>query len=446
MKPELTFINHASAMLSYGDFHLLSDPWYEGDAFHKGWDLLVPMKSDVIEPLLEKVTHIYLSHEHPDHFSIKFYLQYGKILNDRKIKILFQATNDNRVKKFLESKGLHVIVLPIGEKVDLAPDVSVTCIKDGLIDSGLLVQTGQHKTLNLNDCEVTTVERAKEVHATTGDVDWLLTQFSYAAWKGGRANKAWREMAAREKLESMEIQIDVFKPKYVLPFASFVYFSNVRNFYLNDSANTPQTVHEHFGRADSMLILKPFDCFDGHVDAHRRGVALQYWNDQFASLATRSLSEHAVATLPELQDAFGKYVQRVALANDWWFMWLARYFSPIAVMKPVVIELNDIGQIVKFDLIGKSLKPVPDAADLQMSSESLLFMLKNSFGFDTLTVNGCFEELQPGAFIQATKTLSIENLNNVGIFVGPSILFNKIVLRLYFRLLGKVAKRLALAR
>jgi UDP-MurNAc hydroxylase len=446
MQTKLTLINHASTIIGYGEFQLLSDPWFEGDAFHKGWDLIVPMGEATIKPMLETITHIYISHEHPDHFSIKFFLQYLQILKDRKVEIIFQQTTDQRVRKFLESKGLSVRELPINARVELANDVNVVCIKDGLIDSGLLIDTGGHKTLNINDCDITTRDRANEVHAITGDVDWLLTQFSYAAWKGGQANKPWRKLAAEEKLQSMQIQIDVFKPNYVLPFASFVYFSNARNFYLNDSVNTPQSVHEHFKKSDSMLILKPFDCFDGRVNVERRNTALHYWADQFTGLNKRDLRQYTSVELAALQEAFGKYVARVAQTNSWVFMWLARYLSPIAVMRPVIIDLEDTGKRVRFDLVGKSLEPTHEQADLQMSSESLMFMLKNSFGFDTLTVNGCFEELRPGAFVRATKTLGIENLNNVGIYFSPSILFNKIVYRLYMRLLGKVAKRLALNR
>ena len=36
----LTFINHASILVSHGEIALLSDPWYQGDAFHKGWSLI----------------------------------------------------------------------------------------------------------------------------------------------------------------------------------------------------------------------------------------------------------------------------------------------------------------------------------------------------------------------------------------------------------------------
>ena len=38
--PSIQFINHASVVIKHDDVALLSDPWYQGDAFHKGWNLL----------------------------------------------------------------------------------------------------------------------------------------------------------------------------------------------------------------------------------------------------------------------------------------------------------------------------------------------------------------------------------------------------------------------
>ena len=40
MKTSIQFINHASIIVSDGEIGVLSDPWYTGDAFHKGWNLL----------------------------------------------------------------------------------------------------------------------------------------------------------------------------------------------------------------------------------------------------------------------------------------------------------------------------------------------------------------------------------------------------------------------
>ena len=40
MKTSIKFINHASVIVSADGISILSDPWYQGPAFNKGWNLL----------------------------------------------------------------------------------------------------------------------------------------------------------------------------------------------------------------------------------------------------------------------------------------------------------------------------------------------------------------------------------------------------------------------
>ena len=48
MKTSIQFINHASVIIKGTNISLLSDPWYQGDAFHKGWNLLYELSDDQI--------------------------------------------------------------------------------------------------------------------------------------------------------------------------------------------------------------------------------------------------------------------------------------------------------------------------------------------------------------------------------------------------------------
>ena len=100
-KTEIQFINHASVLVKNGGIKLLSDPWYQGDAFHKGWNLIHELSDEEILNLLDEVTHIWISHEHPDHFSIMFFKKFGEILKEKNIEIIFQDTKDKRVESFL---------------------------------------------------------------------------------------------------------------------------------------------------------------------------------------------------------------------------------------------------------------------------------------------------------------------------------------------------------
>ena len=73
MKNYIQFINHASLLISNGNKSLLTDPWYSGSVFDDGWSLLFENSYEKIQKLLNQVNYIWVSHEHPDHFSIKFF-------------------------------------------------------------------------------------------------------------------------------------------------------------------------------------------------------------------------------------------------------------------------------------------------------------------------------------------------------------------------------------
>ena len=99
----ISLINHASALITHHAIRFLSDPWYQNSAFNDGWDLLYQNPENEIDTLLSQVTHLYLSHEHPDHFSIAFFKKYQTILNKNNVTIFIQKTRDQRIFNFLNS-------------------------------------------------------------------------------------------------------------------------------------------------------------------------------------------------------------------------------------------------------------------------------------------------------------------------------------------------------
>ena len=72
LSPQITFVNHASVKISNSETTILTDPWYEGHAFNQGWLLLHENKDSEVLKMLDDVNYIWISHEHPDHFSILF--------------------------------------------------------------------------------------------------------------------------------------------------------------------------------------------------------------------------------------------------------------------------------------------------------------------------------------------------------------------------------------
>ncbi len=444
LKTSIKFINHASLIISDGKISVLSDPWYEGDAFHKGWNLLHETNYAEINSLLSQVTHIWISHEHPDHFSIGFFKTFAASIKSLRIKILFQKTKDRRVLNYLRGLGIEVRELELNNKISLSKDYQITCIKDGFYDSGLLIESRGEKILNLNDCEVTSVKRADEIFSLTGNIDVLLTQFSYAAWKGGEKNKKWREEAAKDKINAINIQIDKFRPNFVVPIASYAYFSNVKNFYLNDAVNKPETLKEKIGGYGlKIIVMAPNDVLGGEAEALNSTNAIDFWKRKYQAL--RPIHQHSTIDLNTIRSSFEKYSFRIEKNNNISLIKLIRRFSPIRAFEPVVILLDDLNKKIKFDYVDKIFIETNEAAMLSMSSDSLDYIFKNTFGFDTLTVNGCFEELIKNGFVAAAKTLALENLNNMGIKIELKSIVRISIAAIFIKRLYRVARKIDVA-
>src|SRR6266700_3582736 len=88
---QVQFLNHASVRLITSHARITSDPWYSGAVFNNGWDLI--RTRDDLNALASEAMHFWLSHEHPDHFSVEFF----KSTPNRSAHVLFQKTADQRV-------------------------------------------------------------------------------------------------------------------------------------------------------------------------------------------------------------------------------------------------------------------------------------------------------------------------------------------------------------
>mgnify|MGYP001275013410 CR=1 FL=1 len=152
---KIKLINHSSIYISNEkeNIGILTDPWYDGYAFNKSWSLLYKNDTEEIKTLLKKINYIFISHEHPDHFSIKFFIDYEEEIKNYNIKILFQETKDKRVENFLNKKGFQVNILKNDNTFELSKNFKITLYKQGFVDSSFLLETEDFYHLNINDCE-----------------------------------------------------------------------------------------------------------------------------------------------------------------------------------------------------------------------------------------------------------------------------------------------------
>jgi len=443
--PTIEFVNHASVIISHGNISILSDPWYKDVVFHNGWRLLYELPDDKIIKILKRITHIYISHEHPDHFQPAFFLDKDvkKILLNRKIKILFQNTKDKRVVNFFRKHELEITELDSNSKINLSDDLKVQIIKCGFYDSALSVNTPNLKILNLNDCPLRSKEEIKKFRKNYGTFDILLSQFSYAAWKGGIRNKIYRKKAAEEKLENLENQVSILNCKSVIPFASFIYFSNELNAYMNDSINVPENVTKHLlEKGINTIFLQPEEIQTMDI-LKQNQLSMDFWSKKYNEINLKQKDKYGETVhLKDLNSYFESYKDRIFRKNSKLLIFLLSKIKLMNFFQPLKIKLLDHNKTYRYSVFEGLIEDINiEEYDIKMHSQSLSFIFKNEFGFDTLTVNGCFEANQAG-FIKATKILALGNLNAMGFNLNLSLIFHPNIIFLFLNILKKVKKQL----
>ncbi|MBI3791527.1 MAG: MBL fold metallo-hydrolase [Gemmatimonadetes bacterium] len=435
--PTLRWVNHASFVLTHGDVALLTDPWLFGRAFNDGWALIAETRFRVAD--FAGITHLWFSHEHPDHFAPRVLAQIPADVRAG-ITVLFQETRDQKVVRHCRSLGFAVTELRDRAWHVLAPDVRVKCGKVPYIDSWLLVEAGGRRLLDANDCVVDGDGIAREIARETGKVDVLLTQFSYANWIGNPDERAARVASAREKLERVRLQVAAFAPDHVIPCASMVCFCHEENHYLNDAMNTVRDAHAFIDRETGArpVVLYPGDTWEVGTP-HDSAPALARYDSDYRRCG-QSLVTSPPVPLDELARQAREYVARVTRANNRALIALLRA-PPLRYFQPLRLYLTDLDRCVTFDW-RSGLTPAecaPDACDAAMGSQSLSFVFAFDFGYETLEVNGRFRASAHG-HRKMVKSLFLGPLNNTGRYLRLRMVFD---LRFLVRALAKLR---ALAR
>lgn len=446
-RPSITFVNHASALISNGVKSVLSDPWYFGPVFFHSWRLIVETSLSDILRVLDATDYIWLSHEHADHFCPAFFLHpdIKRKITDNNIKVLFQATRDWRVAGFLSKQGYEVTELKEGQRFSIDSDFDVCVQKSGFLDSALILNVAGKTIYNLNDCVHMSAARLKKMRQRYGTCDLLLTQFSYASWKGGKDNAAWRKQAAREKIETMLRQARLLGAKRVLPFASFFYFANEMNAYLNDSINTPKVVRESLDQAGlETVFMEPMQTLPLD-ELQADDAALEWWESRMSNVnALPKLRYEESCGLETLQKLFATHQQRLFKKNSRLLIRLLSWMPFLDAFRGARICLIDLDSIVvRYSILkGLAVVPIhPGEPVVTMHSTVFRHILEHDYGFGSLGVGGCFEEDNKGFAILA-KNLALDRLNCMGLTLSTSVWRRPGVAILFFKMLGIVNRRI----
>lgn len=377
---DLTLISHASVVVDCGRVVVWTDPWLESRAFNGSWELLPAPSPD--RRFLERVTHIWLSHEHPDHFNIPTLRNLPAEFRER-VTVCYQKRNTNKIFDALRKMGYRRFLdLPDRAHVQV-DDVTLYCFQAQLGDSVLGVRHGDLRLLNINDSEID--ERDCEcVLAEFGSPDVVLNQFSVAGYVGYRDRDRYLPRLAKDKLDQLVRNHQWLEAKLTVPFASFMHFCMEDNAYLNRYANSPRDVAAHMTARGCRCYVMGFGQTISVASRELPDMAanLAAYDNELAAAATRSEPSPRVE-LDELRRAYDKFFANLdanvpRALRRWW-------------LGAVTFHVPDLNLAIRVDAAESRfevLPPDPEGADVIVNSQPLWFGFAFPYGFETLGSSG----------------------------------------------------------
>ncbi|TVR42671.1 MAG: MBL fold metallo-hydrolase [Cryomorphaceae bacterium] len=400
----IIFVNHACYLLEHGDVKLLHDPWLSGSAFHNGWALIAP--SAWSYERFAEVTHIWFSHEHPDHFSPQ---DLKAIAPEHRagITVLFHKTRDRKVVDYCRKLGFGEVIELGDGWFDLCPEFSVMNRPHTDGDSWLCARVNGHYVLNINDCNLESDAALRAIlKVIGGHPEVLLTQFSYANAAGNRNDTDIRRELAASKLAEVSRQIRVLMPKWVVPFASFIWFCHEENFYRNDAVNPVGLAAQAITEAGA----RPLVMFNGDTwslgEDHDSESAVLAWEKAFSEHVRPELVlKAAKIEVDELLNAGQHFCDTLRNQNASWIH---------KVLKPTTIFITDLNLVFSLAPWHFRLAPEmkPEFCDVHLGSEAMLYCFKHLWGGSTLRINGRYEAPLKGRFNRFKRYFNIAQLNN----------------------------------
>lgn len=399
--PTFTFLNHASFVLRTDHALLLADPWLDGTALNDAWSLLDRSTSSA--SLIAELNasglpvFIWCSRAQPDRLSTPFLRRFRAEFRGI-ATFLYRQGRDWRLSDELRRNRFTVVECAAGQPRTLARDLCLTAYANGEGDSYCLVRCGRRSILHLGERALATraacraaAERLRQANLR---VDLLLTGFADMAWCGNPDNFARREAAAEQGIERLALQAEAFRPRLIVPLASFARFSRVDNAWLNHGRRTPLGV----------LEAPRLEAYRGLIRYLAPGASVDLEFDSPASLAARH--EHALAhwmrcwrdrpeplprpaqaTVAELKEAFLRYRDKAGARLHG----LPRLLERLRLLRPLVLTLPDLRQTIELSYRrGLRLLARDAQADVTMCSGTALYLLRAEDGFDTTYAGGCF--------------------------------------------------------
>jgi hypothetical protein len=396
---KIRFVSHASFSVESNGTTLLCDPWLFGNAFNQGWALLSPAATVP----WKKMDYVWISHQHPDHLHFPT-LKSLAPQHRKRLIMLYQKHASQRIPRVLQGLGYSSVrELELNKWTPLRGGVKVMCGSAGSMDSWIAIRAEGINVLNLNDCMIEPGHLAY-ISKLVGKVTVLLTQFSFANWIGNHADELG---GVETKLRDLRFRVHLLNPESTIPFASFIYFCNQENSWMNEFAVTPRRVAD-LG-LPGVNFMYPGDEWDSDVRTFRSTEAVEkYMNDvarpkviePTPSAISIDIVQQAVdRSLRAVRARFGKFI--------------------IGRIKPFSIYLHDLDKMLTVRPastceVQDATEDTRDAARYVMCSQMAWYAFAYSWGWGAMEVSGMYFDRrfkEPNSLVFYLNILSTEFLN-----------------------------------
>jgi UDP-MurNAc hydroxylase len=147
---QLTYLGHAAILAEAGGTTLLMDPWLTDPTYHGSWWHYPPLRLGVHD--LPRIDHLYVSHEHADHFDPPTLAQL-----DKRTHVIIANFRRKRFRDRIAALGFERITeLDFGEDFVCPGGLTLRLIPPDRPwdDSAILLRDPETTVLNVNDCHL----------------------------------------------------------------------------------------------------------------------------------------------------------------------------------------------------------------------------------------------------------------------------------------------------
>jgi UDP-MurNAc hydroxylase len=227
-------LGHAGFLVEHAGLRILIDPWFH-PAFLDAWFPYPDNRRLLPEVVAGRHDYLYVSHTHEDHFDERLLARLS-----RDVTVLVPRYRTGSVARRLAALGFtRQVRLAHREEHRLGPDATATMLLDTSHkeDSGLLLDLGGFRFLDLNDCNPPLSD------LPTG-VDLLAAQYSGAMWYPNAYDYPPAQMAAKtaavraDLMDSLARKVHLTGARTYLPSAGPACFLDPELDRFNDRART----------------------------------------------------------------------------------------------------------------------------------------------------------------------------------------------------------------